>query len=351
MERTIKTLAFSVLFFFLGLAFSYSILKSAEIVLISKIQEKMSWERRLRAKGVLSAISYHISKPKGSVGKGGNISQNGRINLSDEDFSFLWKKGILGFERKEEEENENQNPATQPVVEEVVISPLSTSYKLLGTIIGEREKLAFIMDKRSRKIEVKKMGDEIEPGVKISGIKSDRIEILRGKRKEILFLFEQDEKKFAEASVIAPAKKPYEVISKVIKPYNNPAGRSYDYNKENKGGLSVDLRQVGPDTFEVRREFVQKNLSNMAHLLTSARAIPYIKNGQIQGFRLINISPSSFFRTIGIRNGDIIKKINGISVSNPESIFKILGDIQNETYFEIEIERAGRSKVFKYYVR
>ena len=342
-------LAFSILFFFLGMTFSYSVLKSTEIVLISKIQEKMSWERRLRAKGVLSTISRNISKTE--VGKkGGSISQNGRISLSDGDFSFLWEKGLLGYERKEgEEENGNQEPATQPVVEEVVISPLSTSYKLLGTIIGEREKLAFIMDKRSRKIEVKKMGDEIEPGAKISGIKSDRIEILRGKRKEIIFLFEQDEKKFAEVSAAVPAKKPYEVISKVIKPYK-PRDESESFGGS-KGGLSVDLRQVGPDTFEVRREFVQKNLSNMAHLLTSARAIPYIKNGQIQGFRLINISPSSFFRTIGIRNGDIIKKINGISVSNPESIFKILGDIQNETYFEIEIERAGKSKVFKYYVR
>ncbi len=346
-------LAFSILFFFLGITFSYSLLKSAEIVLISKIQEKMDWEKRLRAKGVFSTLSRHISKVKTEVGKGrgGNISQNGRISLSDGDFSFLWEKGILGYERKEEEVKKNQEPATQPVVEEVVISPLSTSYKLLGTIIGEKEKLAFIMDKRSRKIEVKKMGDEIEPGAKISGIKSDRIEILRGKRKEILFLFEQDEKKFAEVSAAIPAKKPYEVISKVIRPYNKLGEGSDSYGRGSRKGLSVDLRQVGPDTFEVRREFVQKNLSNMAHLLTSARAIPYIKNGQIQGFRLINISPSSFFRTIGIRNGDIIKKINGISVSNPESIFKILGDIQNETYFEIEIERAGKSKVFKYYVR
>jgi general secretion pathway protein C len=315
------------------------------MVLRSKIEEKMSWEKRLVVSGVLDRNAYILLQRDGV--RNSNAGKGTNFQLSGDSFSFLWEKGILG--QKVEAKEDNKNAATQPVIEEVVLSPLSATYKLVGTIIGDRDKIAFIMNKGTGEVKILRLNEEIEPGAKISAIKQDKVEILRGKRQEIIFLFEQDEQKFSQASLSLVQGTPESVIGAVIQ--NRPFGDSGGGGFVMGGEVRADLKQVGPDTYEVRREYVQANLSNMAGLLTSARAIPYIKNGQIQGFRLINITPGSFFSTIGIRNGDVIKRINGIPASDPESIFKILQDVQNETYFEMEIERGNETKVFKYYVR
>jgi type II secretion system protein C len=276
----------------------------------------------------------------------GRLMRNDKKNsISPEAFSFLWEKGILGRKIVVE-----QKPKQEEVIKEVVVSPLSASYKLVGTIIGEKSgKYAFIYYSQSNTTFIKRQGEEIEPGAKIVSIKPDRIEIIRGNRKEILFLFEEDQKKFEEEKQRAQVQQ--EKVDNVgEKPSGTPPGQIFEF--ESGGGpLSSQLRRVGENTFEVKREFIVSNLSDMTQLLISARAIPYIKDGKIQGFRLVNISPSSFYRVIGIQDGDVIKSINKVPVSSPEAILKIFSDIQNETYFEIVLERNGVEKTFKYYVR
>ncbi len=267
-------------------------------------------------------------------------------NFTDpENLSFLWEKGIFGREQKKEEEKKEE-------IKEVVISPLSATYKLMGTIVGNGDKIAFISPHGARGagpgntgIMVKKLGEQIEPGAVISEIKNDRIEIIRGDRKEILFLFDADEKKFAESALReAESALREEGVSQ-------PQNYVDEYRIVGKMGDRPDLIQIGEDTYEVKREFVQANFSDMGNLLVSARAIPYIKDGAIQGFRLVNISPSSFYRIIGLQDGDVIKSVNNIPISNPQVLLKIMSDIQNETYFEIKIDRMGREKTLRYHIR
>ena len=321
-ERATEISFFFVIFFF-GLSFSR----------ISIFFIKNSIKVEERKQYLKSNLDGHLMR------------NNQKNNISPEAFSFLWEKGILGRKIVVE-----QNPKEEEVIKEVVVSPLSDSYKLVGTIIGgKKENYAFIYHTPSNTTFMKKQGEEIEPGAKIVSIKPDRVEILRGNRKEILFLFEEDKKKFEEEMQRAQAQQ-QKVDNAGEKPYGIPPGQVFEFESGGRP-LSSQLRRVGEDTFEVKREFVVSNLSDMTQLLISARAIPYIKDGKIQGFRLVNISPSSFYRVIGIQDGDVIKSINKVPVSSPEAILKIFSDIQNETYFEIVLERNGVEKTFKYYVR
>ncbi len=260
-----------------------------------------------------------------------------RRQFNTDDFSFLWERGILGAEKKAQE------VAVQPEIRQEVLSPLSSTYRLVGTIVGENSRYALIASKSDNKVIVKRIKEEIEPGAIISAIKSDRIEILRGNTIEILFLFQEDEKRFSEARVSPQVSQ----FSSSPQPSPEPFFGQFGP----RTSPEADLKQVGENTYEVRREYVQANLQDMTNLLVSARAIPYIKDGQIQGFRLVNISPGSFYRVIGIQDGDVIKSINGIQLSNPQSLMKIMSDIQNETYFEIKIERMGQDKTLRYYIR
>ncbi len=321
-EKAREILFFLVVFFF-GLSFSRALIFFIKNSI--KIEQK---EHNLR-------VSLN-----GRPGK-----NDGKRNISPEAFSFLWEKGIIGRKIVVQ-----QKPQQEEVIREVVVSPLSDSYKLVGTIIGgKKENYAFIYHSQSNTTFMKKQGEEIEPGAKIVSIKPDRVEIIRGDRKEILFLFEEDQRKFEEEKQRAQIQREG-VDTFGEKPSGIPPGQIFEF--ESGGGpLSSQLRRVGEDTFEVKRDFIVSNLSDMTQLLISARAIPYIKDGKIQGFRLVNISPSSFYRVIGIQDGDVVKSINKVPVSSPEAILKIFSDIQNETYFEIVLERNGVEKTFKYYVR
>lgn len=284
-------------------------------------------------------IKYEEPKPI-IVKKNVNIEANG---YSPEKLSFLWESGILGRDLpKQEEKKEKEEPV------QVVLSPLSDSYRLVGTIVGRTQKYAFLAPRSGGNIIVKKEGEEIEPGAVISSIKQDRIEIRRGQTKEIIFLFEKDKEKFAQGIGNNPQIGNNQPSGYFSRPINPPP---YRLSTPGPQGVQPDLRQVGENTFEVRREYVISNLSDMGKLLTSARAIPYIKNGEIKGFRLINIAPGSFYKTIGLRNGDVVMSINGVPISNPQTLMKIFSDIQNESQFEIKIERMGKELTLRYYIR
>lgn len=314
-------------------AFGISFGKSLTYFLSSKILISSNSEKNSKSHVKTKLANSNANNQNPPNIKDGNIPP-------PELMSFLWEKGILGKEKPKQEEK--KEPETIPVV----LSPLSSSYKLVGTIVSGKKgsNWAFIYHSPSNTTLMKKEGEEIEPGAKIVSIKSDSIEIMRGNKKEILFLFEEDEKKFQSQAQANPASPPPQ--------QENPEG-------VNIGGISPfypqmpspDLKQIGENTYEVKKEFVVSNLSNMANLLVSARAIPYIKDGQIYGFRLLNISPSSFYKIIGLQDGDVLKSINGIQISSPEAILKILSDIQNETFFEIVIERGGKEQKLRYFVR
>lgn len=313
-------------------AFGISFGKSLTYFLSSKVLISSNSEKNSKSHIKTKFVNSNTNNQNSPNIKDGNIPP-------PELMSFLWEKGILGKEKPKQEEKKEQEAIP------VVLSPLSSSYKLVGTIVSGKKgsNWAFIYHSPSNTTLMKKEGEEIEPGAKIVSIKPDSIEIIRGNNKEILFLFEEDEKKFQSQAQANPTPTPQQ---------ENPEGVNIEGASPSFPQMpSPDLKQIGENTYEVKKEFVVSNLSNMANLLVSARAIPYIKDGQIYGFRLLNISPSSFYKIIGLQDGDVLKSINGVQVSSPEAILKILSDIQNETYFEIVIERGGKEQKLRYFVR
>lgn len=309
--KHIESIIIPVLVFIIGVEISGGAIKIASIVLGEKLEEKV--------------------KPKENVKTQLKIANGYR----PEDLSFLWENGLLGRDIP---------PPPSKEIQEIkpVISALSETYRLVGTIVGRTQRYAFLAPRSGGNIIVKKENEEIVPGAVISSIKDDMIEITRGNSKELIFLFEKDQEKFAaqqQSQEIPPT------------PAATLQNSTYQTFGTNESRNKPDLVQVGENTFEVKREYVQSSLSDMGALLTNARAIPYIKDGEIKGFRLLNITPGSFYKTIGIQDGDVIKSINGIPISNPQTIMKIFSDIQNETQFELKIERMGKEITMRYYIR
>ena len=117
------------------------------------------------------------------------------------------------------------------------------------------------------------------------------------------------------------------------------------------GGAETGVISKGNNEFDVSRERLDATLANMGSIVNQARAIPYIVNGVTQGFRIIAIRPDSIYKELGIRNGDIIERVNGQEMNNIESALGLFQTLRSESNFSIDLKRRGKKETFSYTIK
>lgn len=71
------------------------------------------------------------------------------------------------------------------------------------------------------------------------------------------------------------------------------------------------------------KEKLQSELANSPRLISQARGVPYFRNGKSIGLRLFAIRRSSVWEQIGLKNGDILKKVNDEAPLEPTDFFRV----------------------------
>jgi general secretion pathway protein C len=104
--------------------------------------------------------------------------------------------------------------------------------------------------------------------------------------------------------------------------------------------LGAGIREVGPDVYVLPREELQRALAHPEQLLTEARLIPTF-NG-LGGFKVVGIRPGSLFARLGLRNGDAVQRVNGLSLLSVESALEALGRLREGSHFQLELLRDGQ---------
>lgn len=102
------------------------------------------------------------------------------------------------------------------------------------------------------------------------------------------------------------------------------------------------------DTIAVNEGELNEALANIPLLLTQARAVPYFKDGQSVGLRLFAIKPGSIFEKIGLKNGDILKNINGNSLGDITQAVQLFEKLKTEKSISVQLERNKEETEFKY---
>jgi len=111
------------------------------------------------------------------------------------------------------------------------------------------------------------------------------------------------------------------------------------------------VRRLSANHYLINREDVQTSVGNINQFMTQARFRPYFAMGRPAGYIISEIVPGSLFEKIGLRNNDIVKKVNGQMINQPEEVFQAYAQLLSDSHIEIEIERGGRTEVFKYEIR
>ena len=105
------------------------------------------------------------------------------------------------------------------------------------------------------------------------------------------------------------------------------------------------------DSFVVEEAELDKGLENLPLLLTQARAVPYFKDGRSIGLRLFAIKTGSLYEKVGLRNGDILKTINGNNLGDISQALKLFEQLKQERSINLVLERDKQDREFKYSIR
>ncbi len=211
--------------------------------------------------------------------------------------------------------------------------------KLLGVFVTvpPESSMAIIKDENTQKTDIYFLHDKVQ-GAELFEIRRDSVILLRGGRREKLNLYE---KLAAGGGGNTPSHPPiHTVVPDIVSPGPNP-----------NNPPNLEVRRVGNRSFEINKEDFEKITSNLGPVLTQARVVPYFRNGKIIGYKVFNIRPSGVFAKIGLRNGDVIKRVNGEEISSPEKALQLFQFLKTEDTFEIEILRNGQDMTFTYRLR
>jgi general secretion pathway protein C len=116
------------------------------------------------------------------------------------------------------------------------------------------------------------------------------------------------------------------------------------------GGPGGGISSNGDD-FVVDEAELDKGLENLPMLLTQARAVPYFKEGRSIGLRLFAIKTGSLYEKIGLKNGDILKSINGNSLGDISQALKLFEQLKQERSISLTLERDKQDREFRYTIR
>ncbi|MBI3304462.1 MAG: hypothetical protein HYZ72_20560 [Deltaproteobacteria bacterium] len=207
-----------------------------------------------------------------------------------------------------------------------VVAASSGPLKLWGTAVRDRDRaFAIIEDQGTHAQGLYREGQMIAPGITLVQVGWDRVTIERNGRRETLTL-----------PTDAPAGA------------TQPVMAAAPVRDEEKDGV----RQVAQDSFQVDRREVERAMNSLNELFTQARAVPYsTAEGETQGFRLFSIKPESLIDRIGLKNGDIVQRVNGVEISDPSTAFGLLQDLQGHSQVRVDVLRNHQPVTLSYEIR
>ena len=122
-----------------------------------------------------------------------------------------------------------------------------------------------------------------------------------------------------------------------------PAGQAYS-----PGPI---IRSQGGDSYVLNKGAVADAIQNPTRILSDARMLPNIVNGKQQGFVIREVKPGGLFGALGLRNGDVLLKINNNEISGPDMALRAFTALKGLDRVDLDIIRGGQKLTLVYQIR
>jgi len=197
---------------------------------------------------------------------------------------------------------------------------LASKLKLLGVVIGDHDGVSAIVEELSSKRQLFfRLHDQIPDVGEISEIRRDGMVVRQGDQQELLEL----------------------AASQIEKPPSAPV----------TAGSAVAPAPGSPVRTVLDRRYVEQSMGDLPKLLSQARAVPYMVNGAMNGFRLDFIAPSSFYEKIGLKYGDVLQQVNGVDIRDPGTMLTLFQQLRNEKTVKLDVLRNNQRTAMTFDIR
>jgi len=107
-------------------------------------------------------------------------------------------------------------------------------------------------------------------------------------------------------------------------------------------------RKAGEDSLIVSADKLTDMVSNIDQYVGQVVAYQHRENGKPAGFRIRHLIKGNDFEKLGIENGDIIKRVNGLEINDIPDVLKTVYKLSDDTDFQMEVERNGQTERLNY---
>lgn len=258
------------------------------IVLIAWLLARILW---MLVPG--SAAGDAVEVPAGSVAA--------RVDPGQADVQVIANAHIFG------EATADTAPPPPPADhEDLAETRLNLSLKGTITASDERLSIAIIADTGNEE-KVYAIRDTVVPGTTLHAVYADRVILDRSGALEALKL----PKEFPQGS------------PSVRRAASRPVSRAAEANP-------------------TIQEVVSENVTKLADVI---RPTPYFVAGQQQGYRVYPGRDRKQFAALGLRPGDLIKDIDGASLTDPQQAMEIFQNLGSADQVSVTVERNGQPEV------
>ncbi|MBI2962530.1 MAG: hypothetical protein HYY35_02150 [Deltaproteobacteria bacterium] len=128
-----------------------------------------------------------------------------------------------------------------------------------------------------------------------------------------------------------------------------PTGRAGEASAP--GAAAGGIQARGDTDFVIDRSEVDQAMNNLNQLFTQIRAVPHFQDGKAAGFRLFAIRQDSVFEKIGLKNGDVVTRINGNDLTDPARAMALIEELRNEGRISVDVTRNRQPTTLSYEIR
>ena len=120
-----------------------------------------------------------------------------------------------------------------------------------------------------------------------------------------------------------------------------------------KAGLSDEeltdsIEKISDTKFNIQRSLVDKVLANQGSLMKSARVIPHEEDGRVVGVKLYGIRRNSLLGRLGVRNGDMLRTINGFDMTSPDTALEAYSRLRTADKLTLAVKRQNKETAIEY---
>jgi general secretion pathway protein C len=167
-------------------------------------------------------------------------------------------------------------------------------------------------------------------------------------------VFRLDETVFGIGKLVLVKKESVEILSegRRIK-ISSPMGPIEEQERPRPPGTPAGALavSVGSGSYVVDQRALNAALDNIGQTMMAARLLPSLKDGKVEGFKISEIRSGGLFAMIGMKDGDVLLRINDFAIDSSEKAFQSFAALRGQNRVTLDLVRNGQPATFSYAIR